>query len=211
MPNITLGSYMKTGMGFRKIPKKRRAGIAGLPTRGTRVPSTTLGSCTPGRGVPQDFKEALRWFRLAAEQGDPAAQFNLGLMYDEGTGIPQDFKEAARWYRRAAEQGDADARFNLGFMYSKGEGVPQDYKEALRWYRLAADQGDADAQFNLGVTYYKGRGIPQDFVQAHKWLNLAAAKGDKESSDARERVAQKITKSQIEEAQRLAREWKPKK
>ena len=50
------------------------------------------------------------WYRLAADQGDAAAQFNLGVMYDNGRGVLKDEAEAVRWYRLAAEQGDADAR-----------------------------------------------------------------------------------------------------
>ena len=49
---------------------------------------------------------AVRLFRQSAEQGDTAAQFNLGLIYDLGRGVPQDKAEAARWYRMVAEQGD---------------------------------------------------------------------------------------------------------
>ena len=63
-----------------------------------------------GKGVPQDYKEALKWFRLAAEQGVTEAQFGLGLMYAHGRGVPQDVKEALKWYRLAAEKGNAAAR-----------------------------------------------------------------------------------------------------
>ena len=56
-----------------------------------------------GQGVPQDYAEALMWFRLAAEQGDAGAQNNLGVAYVNGKGVPQDEAEAAKWYRLAAE------------------------------------------------------------------------------------------------------------
>ncbi len=64
-----------------------------------------------GQGVPQDYAEAVKWYRMAAEQGDAKAQSNLGFMYDNGQGVPQDYAEAAKWFRLAAEQGDADAQF----------------------------------------------------------------------------------------------------
>ena len=90
--------------------------------------NTILVSCTTmAEGVPQDYKEAVKWYRLAAEQGDATAQYNLGIMYDNGQGVPQDYKEAIKWYRLAAEQGNAKAQYNLGAMYDNGEGVPQDY------------------------------------------------------------------------------------
>ena len=86
-----------------------------------------------------------------ADQGSAAAQYSLGLMYDEGLGVfPQDYAEAARWFRLAADQGFADAQFSLGYKYNLGQGVPQDDAEAVRWYRLAADQGLDVAQYNLG-------------------------------------------------------------
>ena len=115
--------------------------------------------------------------------------------------------------RQAAEQGDTWAQNNLGGMYRSGLGVPQDYAEAMKWFRLAAAQGAASAQYNLGIMYDRGRGVPQDAVQAHKWLNLAASRTGEErekSVKTRDLVARRMTAAQIAEAQRLAREWKPK-
>jgi len=85
-----------------------------------------------GRGVPQDYAEAVRWSRLAAEQGNTSAQNRLGFMYGEGRGVPEDDAEAVRWYRLAAEQGHAIAQSNLGLMYRNGRGVPQEDVEAVR-------------------------------------------------------------------------------
>ena len=116
--------------------------------------------------------------RTAAEQGNARAQYNLGLMHDNGKGVPQDDGEAVKWYRLAAEQGYAPAQLNLGVMYSKGEGVPQDYAEAVKWHRLAAEQGDAPAQLNLGLMYRNGKGVPQDYAEAVKWYRLAAEQED---------------------------------
>ena len=59
-----------------------------------------------GDGVPQDYKEAAKWFTKAAEQGYANAQYSLGVMYRDGDGVPQDYKEAVKWYTKAAEQGD---------------------------------------------------------------------------------------------------------
>ena len=59
-----------------------------------------------GKGVPQDYAEAAKWYRKAAEQGYADAQNNLGMMYVNGQGVPQDYAEAAKWTRKAADQGD---------------------------------------------------------------------------------------------------------
>ena len=66
-----------------------------------------------GRGVPQDYAKAVEWYRKAAEQNEPAAQYSLGLMYDQGTGVQRNLSEATRWYRLAAKNGDPDAKAYL--------------------------------------------------------------------------------------------------
>ena len=153
-----------------------------------------------------DFATALKEWKPLAEEGNAAAQNNLGLMYHNGWGVPQDYKEAVYWYRLAVEQGYSIAQYNLGLMYEKGKGVPQDDKEAARLYRLAAEQGYADAQGNLGVMYVFGKGVTKDFVYAHMWGNIALMNGNERGASVRGHVAEKMTSSQIEEAQRLARE-----
>ena len=111
----------------------------------------TAWADTPAQQFQQGFEAATRedyqtafklWLPLA-EQGDADAQYNLGLMYDNGRGVKQDDFEAVKWYRKAAEQGYADAQFNLGNMYANGRGVKQDDFEAVKWYRQAAEQGYA--------------------------------------------------------------------
>ena len=143
-----------------------------------------------------------------ANQGDASAEYQLGLMYEEGQDLPKDTTEAMKWYRKAAEQGDAWAQYWLGAAYDSGRGVPKDDAEAVKWWRKAAEQGDATAQNSLGFMYDHGRGVPEDYVLAHMWFNLAAAAAGN-SAMARDLVAAKMTPAQIAEAQKLAREWKP--
>ena len=88
-------------------------------------------------------EEAVRWYQLAAEQGNAFAQTSLGLMYRHGLGVVQDYVEANRWFRLAAEQRYAPAQHSLGLMYANGEGVAQDDAEADRWFRLA-DEDEED-------------------------------------------------------------------
>ena len=122
--------------------------------------------------------EDVRQWRQAAEQGDAAAQYNLGLCYYNGwSGVTQNYYEAVKWYRKAAEQGVAKAQYNLGNCYCFGEGVTQNYTEAVKWYRKAAEQGLAPAQCNLGVCYKKGNGVAQNYTEAVKWYRKAAEQG----------------------------------
>jgi TPR repeat protein len=101
---------------------------------------------TNGRGVKQDFVEAARWYRKAADQGHAGAQCNLGFAFYQGQGVKQDFVEAARLYRKAADQGFANAQNNLGVAYGNGQGAKLDFGEALRWFRKAAAQGHEGAK-----------------------------------------------------------------
>jgi len=138
--------------------------------------------------------------------------------FDEAVAAYQrgDYATAIRKFRPLAEQGNAEAQFNLGIMYDNGQGFPRDDAEAVKWWRKAAEQGNASAQFNLGFMYYDGLGVPQDYVQAHMWFNLAASRhppGERRDKAVKNRdiVAEMMTPAQISEAQKLAREWKPKK
>ncbi len=139
------------------------------------------------------------------------ADFQAGVAaYSRG-----DFATALQEFKPLAEQGDARAQYLLGVMHHKGWGIPQNDAEAAKWTRLAAEQELAEAQNNLGFMYGTGRGVPQDYVQAHMWYNLAASRFARGSDrdiavEARDNVAARMTPAQIAEAQRLAREWKPK-
>jgi uncharacterized protein len=157
-----------------------------------------------------DYATALREWRPLAGQGDALAQYNLGVLYRKGRGMPQDDVQARQWFEKAAAQGQAKAQFNLGTLYFNGEGVKKDYQQALRWFRLAADQGEALAQTKMAIMYDDGQGVPQDIVQAYKWYSLAATNGDKPAPQLRDLITKQMTPAQISEAQRLAREWKPK-
>ena len=155
----------------------------------------------------QDYKTAHRLWLPLAEQGVADAQYNLGVMYDNGEGVPQDDKEAVKWYRLSAEQGIAKAQYVLGVKYETEQGVFQDYKKAVKWYRISAEQGLAESQFNLGKMSQYGKGVIQDYVEAHKWFNIAGANGVDIGPRNRDLVESQMTSAQIAEAQKLAREW----
>jgi TPR repeat protein len=99
-----------------------------------------------GRGVRQDYKAAADWYRKAADQGNPNAQTNLGVLYAEGRGVPRDDTVASTWFRKAADQGNGRAQYNLGIIYSNGGGFLHDDTAAEHWFRKAADQGVPGAE-----------------------------------------------------------------
>jgi TPR repeat protein len=118
--------------------------------------------------------------------------------------------ENIRCLRQAAEQGDFLSQHSLGMEYFVGDDTPQDYGEAAKWFHRSADQGNPASQFMLSAMYVKGEGVPKDIVQAYMWLILSAAQGVAQATWARDVLAEKMTTAQIIEAQKLAREWKPK-
>ena len=117
-------------------------------------------------GKKQDYAEAAKWYRKAAEMGYAEAQYHLGYMYNKGKGVTQDYTEALKWFRKGADQGYAKAQNGLGYMYRNGQGVTQDYAEAIKWFRKAADQDLAMAQSNLADMYYSGFGVAKDYSVA---------------------------------------------
>ena len=138
-----------------------------------------LGACyCEGKGVPQDYKEAVKWYTKSAEQGLEGAQCNLGFCYFHGAGVAKDGKEAAKWLTKSAEQGNAWAQWGLGVCYAKGIGTAKDEKEAVKWYTKSAEQGNANAQYDLGACYSKGDGVTKDYKEAVKWYTKSAETGE---------------------------------
>ncbi len=88
-------------------------------------------------------------------------------------------------------------------------------KTALSEFLRLAEEGNYGAQYNLGVMYRNGEGVPQDYVQAHMWFDLAASSFPPgwryRAVRNRDIVAKMMTPAQVSEAQKLAREWRPKK
>ncbi|MFH6975287.1 tetratricopeptide repeat protein [Neisseria sp. 23W00296] len=94
-----------------------------------------------GIGVAQDFESAFAYYSMAARNGHPKAQTNLGMMYYNGEGVEADAKLAARWFTQAATQGDTTAQYNLACLHYSGTGVPQDTEIACKWLQTAIDSG----------------------------------------------------------------------
>ena len=94
-----------------------------------------------GRGAALDYKEAIRWARLAAEQENARAEALLAAAHFNGQGVPQDHEEAVRWAKLAAERGDSGGQVILGMAYVNGFGVTRDYVAAYMWLTLAASGG----------------------------------------------------------------------
>ena len=204
LPMLRSDGRPKTNLTYSKVRIMKNLVTALIFTFATTV---WAGDFEDGFAASEagDYKTAFSFYKKAAEQGELAAQFNVGLYYDVGKGVLQDYVEAVRWYKLAAAQGYSIAQLNLGARYANGKGVLQDYAEAVRWYKLAAVRGNADAQFNLSQNYATGKGVLQDDLQAHMWMNLAAVSGDKGAQKARDVIAEQMTIQQIAKAQAMAK------
>lgn len=116
-----------------------------------------------------DYAEAMRWFSMAAGQGDAVAEDDVGELYFFGHGVPVDYAEAMVWYRRSAAQGNAIAQDGIGALYARGQGVAVNYDEALKWFHKSADQGNSDAANWLGYFYTHGLGVTVNVTEASEW------------------------------------------
>jgi uncharacterized protein len=130
-----------------------------------------------GNGVAKDGNEAVKWLRLAADQGMLSAQVMLFAAYEQGKIVKPDPAEAMKWLRRAAIQGHTQSIVWLGDKHRYPEKGEPDYAEAAKWYRLAADKGNASAQANLGVMHKNGHGVTKDPQEAVRLLRLSARQG----------------------------------
>ena len=188
---------------------------------GQVVPLYVLGQVYErGLGVEADLKAAAQWYELAGRNGYERAQNALGRLLIRGLGVPQNPRLGAQWVREAASRGYPQAQFNLGFMHEQGLGVPQNPIAAANWYRRAAQQGHARAQFNLAAHFAAGVGLPENRIQAYKWLLLAETPQGVDSNagpqlgiraeSLRRQLQAQMTPAEIDKAQRLATEFRPK-
>ena len=170
-------------------------GLAYLLYRGLRL---MFGAA--GMGVDE------KWYRKAAEKGDPEVQYRLGYRYLRGNGVKPNLNEAVYWIRKAADQGCPAAQFELGLLYCRGQGVPQDDSEAVNWFRKAADQGVEEAMEELGTAYAHGKlGLVQDSAEAYVWLTLMVAYGRYAAYELQGSLAQKLSPQELMAANSRAR------
>jgi TPR repeat protein len=119
-----------------------------------------------GDDVEADFDESIKWYMLAAANGDfTALEYlaeNVELDYAE---------EPLEWCIKVAEYGDTGARLYLAEIYRDGKGVEKNFEESLKWYKLAAEQGNRGAIYTLGYMYYYGNEVERDYKEAYYWFD----------------------------------------
>ncbi|WP_133126756.1 tetratricopeptide repeat protein [Legionella nagasakiensis] len=140
--------------------------------------------------VDDDYQQALQKYEIAASQGEPVAQFDLGLIYEQGKGRPIDFERAKEFYIQAANQGHTQAMVQLAGLYFNGLVGPRDEQQALHWYNIAAEAGDHEALYQLGLLSETGVAVKLDFTEAVNYYQQSAAKGNTKATLALARMYQ---------------------
>ena len=165
-----------------------------------------LAFVLPGCGP----SEALKASKTPAEASAASPEYAAGW----AAYMKSDYSGALRKWLPLAEHGVARAQVSVGQIYEFNL-TPPNYMEAASWYEKASEQGDAQGQINLGAMYMSGLGVPQNYILAHMWSNLGSSRATDENTrdpaiDNLHFIETKMTDTQIGEAQKLAREWKPK-
>lgn len=127
-------------------------------------------------GVAQNFDEAMKWYKLSADQGNLSAMNNIGVIYVNEMGQAA---EGFKWVERAALAGDSFSQRVLGMYYRDGVGVPADGQMAASWFGKSCIQGEASSCFSVGYLYHEGgEKLPVDFAKAREWYERGAEMGN---------------------------------
>ena len=164
-----------------------------------RVGSSSYG--TGRKGTEESYKEAMSWFRKAADLGNTWAMLNISTVYYFGVGVERDYREATTWIRKAMDlnnfyhistslgyirndyrkvelSDDWKTIIHMGVIEFNDQGTEQSYKDAMSWFRKAADLGSASAMNNIGIIYECGLGTEQDYKEAMQWYRKSADLGN---------------------------------
>jgi TPR repeat protein len=153
------------------------------------------------------FDEAAAVLAPLAEDGDPSAQYLLGIMYLNLMVEPPDDSSALALLEHAANAGHIQAQTELARMYRTGDGVDQDFAQMMVWYERAAEEGDVGAQLFVADGYGYGYGVEPDLVEAYKWYEIAIQYWGSLAVRARDVLAENMTDEEIAEAVRRAADW----
>lgn len=128
-----------------------------------------------GIGVPQDSKEAAKWYELAVKNGSDACISRLAKLYDQDDTMPDGKSKAFALYMSAAKGGDSRAKIRIGEMLLNGLGVSKDKQKALQWFMFAAQDGVPEAYYKIGCLIHEEG--ETDEAEAIRWLDKASQKG----------------------------------
>jgi TPR repeat protein len=189
---FALGNLYASGLGVEKNPGKARelwekAAAGGNPAAKFALEGISLDALK-NSPTPNVLKAVQR----AAEHGNPQAQYELGIAFQDGLGVPKDSAQAAKWLQLAANNSLADATYALGLLYAQGNGVKRSRTHAISLYEQAANLGHSEAALELARAYEQGNGVDRDLTKARGYLLIAAQAG---MADAQFAYARLLAKS----------------
>ncbi|MCF6221334.1 MAG: peptidoglycan-binding protein [Robiginitomaculum sp.] len=154
--------------------------------------------------------DAVRLIRLAANQGQAAAQYRLAKLYEAGIGVKVNGKTAKDLLTRAAKADNRIAMHDLGHYYATGaDGASPDLQQAVKWFSMAAERGVLDSQFNLAVLYQGGSGVPLSLEDAYIWYSIAGSQGDEIAIQRSEAVARELSEESLAKAKARVKAFAP--
>jgi len=159
-----------------------------------------------GNAVVQDYAQARRWARLAAEGGDVGAMNDLATMLEAGLGGPTDIAEARLWFRKSAERGFAPAQHSLAMMLRDGRGGPANPQEASLWLRKAAEGGHVSAEIDLAEELWRRDDSAAPWTACFWWL-VALESGAQGSPQRCQKEAPILDDQELIGIAQDAREW----
>lgn len=157
-----------------------------------------------GDDVLQNYTEAAKWYRKAADSS-PQAAFKLSAMFIDGRGVPQDYGQAMTFCRSAAKRNYAPGQLCVGYLYQHGLGTHADPKEAAKWYEEASKGGQRQAMMNLAEMYWKGEGLNVDRPEAYYFFCLASRRGAPNAKTEAQTLWKEMSKGEIKRLEKKLR------
>ncbi|MBD5271193.1 MAG: sel1 repeat family protein [Bacteroides sp.] len=130
-----------------------------------------------GLGVQQDIEEAVKWYKISADNGHPESSFYCGYAYNIGQGFPKDFAKALKYYYQASDY-IPNANLRIGLLLREGLGEQKNEVKAYEYIKKGAEMGCAESQYSLAFGYLNGYGnLPVNKQKALTWMRKAADQG----------------------------------
>ena len=147
---------------------------------------------------------------LAAHNGNPKSNYNLGVVYEYGRGVPVDDEAAFKQYFVVASAGIPEAQHNLGVRYFPGKGTVLNKYEAVKWYMNAAAQSSELSQHSLGLMLMQGDGVSHNLVSALSWFIMTFEHGHGASQPFVDHLTGQLGEAAVQHARELAATFKEK-
>mgnify|MGYP000561975987 CR=1 FL=1 len=170
-----------------------------------------------GKGVKQDYKEAIKWLKKAIRAGNAnawhlhfllkkairagnaGAKHLLAKAYKDGLGVEQSYHRAFNLYLQSAlESSDKKSMFYVSAMYYHGQGTQRDFDKAYNWAFQAAEKREPRAAFLTALMIYRGEAKEKDIEKAFEYAQMSHSLGNTEAMKLITLIQDKYAKQQAE-------------